>query len=159
MDNLEVQLPLFSNATVSAYFECKSPDELEPNERSVFAAFMALTPLDLKVATRHVAAYARECWAMESNMRAVLPLNIWKHVTPGPIFLLNCATSKTLFISMEAECSWESEHGLQMVWRNGNELCKVGPFNGHPTNVHAYSDPNLEGIVYNGINPRFSTKA
>lgn len=42
----------------------------------------------------------------------------------------------------------EPEHGLQIVFKDGQRVNKVGPFNGPFTNSHAYADPSLEGVIY-----------
>jgi len=40
-----------------------------------------------------------------------------------------------VYVSVECECSWEPEHGLQLVFRGGARVTKVGPYDGHLTNV------------------------
>ena len=52
------------------------------------------------------------------------------------------------YISFEGEVTWEPEHGLQLVFENGLHICKVGPFDGHNTNAHAYDDENLLGVIF-----------
>lgn len=44
--------------------------------------------------------------------------------------------------------SWEPEHGLQLVFENGLTVCKVGPYDGHNTNAHAYADASLLNVVF-----------
>ncbi len=52
------------------------------------------------------------------------------------------------YISFEGEVSWESEHGLQLVVEDGRRVCKLGPYDGHMTNAHAFGDLSLLGVVY-----------
>ncbi len=52
------------------------------------------------------------------------------------------------YISFEGEVSWEREHGLQLVFEHGRRVCKVGPYDGHPTNAHAYADESLLDVVF-----------
>lgn len=54
------------------------------------------------------------------------------------------------YISFEGEVSWEREHGLQLVFDHGSHVCKVGPYDGHLTNAHAYGNPALLGVIYKG---------
>ncbi|MFD0899510.1 DUF6985 domain-containing protein [Actinomadura sediminis] len=51
-------------------------------------------------------------------------------------------------VSLECECDWEPEHGLQVVFRGGRSVTKVGPYDGHLTNSAAYGDDALDGVVY-----------
>ncbi len=52
------------------------------------------------------------------------------------------------YISFEGEVSWEREHGLQLVIEHGERVCKVGPYDGHHTNAHAYGDESLYGVIF-----------
>lgn len=45
------------------------------------------------------------------------------------------------YLSFEGEVSWESEHGLQLVFEDGGTVCKVGPYDGHVTVAHASAMP------------------
>ncbi len=54
------------------------------------------------------------------------------------------------YLSFEGEVSWEPEHGLQLVLAEGIRVCKVGPYDGHMTNAHAYGDLSKLGIIYSG---------
>ncbi len=56
-----------------------------------------------------------------------------------------------VYISLEASCEWEIEHGLQITLKNGNELAKVGPYDGHVTNADAYDREDFEGVIYVSI--------
>jgi len=53
-----------------------------------------------------------------------------------------------IYISLECGCAWEREHGLQIVFREGNFISKVGQFDGHVSNADAFADPSLEDTVY-----------
>jgi hypothetical protein len=82
--------------------------------------------------------------------------DIWEHVRielPPTICeggtMLEPARS---YISFEGSVDWEQEHGLQLVFEEGLRVCKVGPYDGHVTNAHAFDDPSLLGVVF--FNPR-----
>jgi hypothetical protein len=51
------------------------------------------------------------------------------------------------YLSFEGEVSWEPEHGLQLVFEDGQHVCKVSPYDGHVTVAHAYGDSSLLGVV------------
>ena len=52
------------------------------------------------------------------------------------------------YISFEGEVTWEPEHGLQLVFEHGLRVCKVGPFDDHNTNAHAFGDESLIDVVF-----------
>jgi hypothetical protein len=45
-----------------------------------------------------------------------------------------------------------------MVWRSGKVLNKVGGYDGHVTNVHAFDDDSLVDVVYAASNPDYTTR-
>ncbi len=78
--------------------------------------------------------------------------DIWKHVAfvHGPEFGIGGTRLEPgrSYISFEGEVTWEPEHGLQLVFEHGLRVCKVGPYDGHFTNAHAYGDESLLGTVF-----------
>jgi uncharacterized protein DUF6985 len=78
--------------------------------------------------------------------------DIWEHVQfrhppewrlgGGPL------TPGRSYLSFEGEVSWEPEHGLQLVYEDGQRVCKVSQYDGHVTVAHAYGDPSLLGVVF-----------
>jgi hypothetical protein len=43
-----------------------------------------------------------------------------------------------IYVQSTAECDWEREHGLQIVYRRGDELSRVSDPDGHLTHTDAY---------------------
>jgi hypothetical protein len=52
------------------------------------------------------------------------------------------------YLSFEGEVSWEPEHGLQLVYEDGQRVCKVSQYDGHVTVAHSHGDPSLLGVVF-----------
>lgn len=64
--------------------------------------------------------------------------DIWEHVSfpheecawhPGQ----GATDTGRSYLSFEGEVSWEPEHGLQLVFEDGQRVCKAGPCDGHLT--------------------------
>lgn len=74
---------------------------------------------------------------------------VWQHVRPSQIYVSrrdrrDCA----IYVSIAANCDWEPEHGLQIVYRRGSELVRVSDQDGHLTHTDAYDLPEeLDQIV------------
>lgn len=78
------------------------------------------------------------------------PAEIWAHIQFGSeaiVFRRGYGDEK-IYISLECNCDWEREHGLQIVFKDGNKVCKVGPYDGHLTNSDAFADGALENVIY-----------
>ena len=76
--------------------------------------------------------------------------DVWNHVRLGkePIVSRRHHGDKGIYISLECECDWEEEHGLQIVFKNGNVINKLGSYDGHLTNSDAYAKKELEDVIY-----------
>ena len=78
------------------------------------------------------------------------PEGVWDHVTIGRVVLVQRDTpgDGRIYLSVECECDWEAEHGLNVVFRGGHTVTMVGEVDGHVTNAHAYGDSALVDVVY-----------
>lgn len=78
------------------------------------------------------------------------PSEVWRHIALGtePIVTRRAYGDRGIYVSLECNCDWEPEHGLQIVLKNGKVVTKVGPYDGHLSNADAYADEGLENVVY-----------
>lgn len=49
-----------------------------------------------------------------------------------------------IYISLQGECEWEQEHGLQLVFRQGKKLTRVSQIDGHLTEADAYDKADAQ---------------
>jgi len=118
--------------------------------------FLALDPSALTDAQEHVFAYFKDrqndLWQPDDPEYLVIasPADVWKHVRLGsePMVSRRHYGDQGIYISLECGCDWEEEHGLQIVFKNGQRVNKVGPYDGHLTNSDAYEEEELEDVVY-----------
>lgn len=117
--------------------------------------FLSSDQTILKEAEQHVFQYYQDCnndWEPTDDEFVAIesPNHVWDHVRLGtePIVTRRAYGDKGIYISLECECDWEEEHGLQIVFKNGLKVNKVGPYDGHCTNSDAYGDDSLEDVVY-----------
>lgn len=73
---------------------------------------------------------------------------VWDHVQPGAIYISrrhrrDCA----IYLMIGANCDWEPEHGLQIVYRRGSELVRVSQQDGHLTQTDACDLPEGEDRI------------
>lgn len=78
------------------------------------------------------------------------PNDVWKHIKFGynPMVSRRPHGDELVYISLACSCDWEQEHGLQIVFKQGLYINKVGPYNGHLTNSDAYGNDKLENVIY-----------
>ena len=78
------------------------------------------------------------------------PDEVWQYVElcREPAVMRRPYGDKKVYISLCCRCDWEQEHGLQIVFKQGLKVNKIGPFDGHLTNSDAYDDESLENVIY-----------
>ena len=134
--------------------------------KAAWQAVLALSPADRQRDSRHVHAYYRDYheavggkdWLDAEIGVPATPEDIWDHVTPGAMFVMDQSDDTQVWIGMEAECAWEAEHGLLLVWDSAGRLVKTGGFDGHATNDYAYDDDSMADVVYAASNPANTTR-
>jgi len=104
------------------------PDVVVPAMRR----FLELTPSAAAEATPYVWAYYQDCvstgWA--PDVVIARPDDVWQHVRMPDEFLV-LVDDDVAYVSLECGCDWEVEHGLNLVFRDGDRISKVGQYDGH----------------------------
>jgi Domain of unknown function (DUF6985) len=117
--------------------------------------FLSISSSVLTEAEPHIFRYYQamnDNWKPDDEEFVLIksPGEVWRHLGLGdePMVTRRAFGDKAIYISLECECDWEPEHGLQIVFKNGLRVNKVGPYDGHLTNSDAYADESLEDVVY-----------
>ncbi len=136
---------------IQGYDEDRNKDEFH----AAIANFLSLDSSALKQVEPHVFRYYKDS---KDNLDPEhdgfpsigSPDEVWRHVRLGdePMVTRRANGDKGIYISLECGCDWEREHGLQVVFKNGLKVNKVGPYDGHLTNSDAYDDSRLEDVIY-----------
>jgi hypothetical protein len=71
------------------------------------------------------------------------PEDIWEHIEIGGEATVSRRFDgdQGIYISLSCYCDWEEEHGLQIVFKNGSRVNRVGSCTGHLTNAD-------ENVIY-----------
>jgi hypothetical protein len=105
---------------------------LQPIESAV-ANFLNLDPEHREELTERVYKNYEEMCKIATV--PALPIReksgIWKYVYPGDIFIQQGLDDPEIHILVTGNCEWEPEHGLQMVFRKGNEIVGVSEVTGY----------------------------
>jgi hypothetical protein len=137
---------------VEGYVDDPAPEDFD----AAIGTFLALDQRALTAAALSISAYYKSImddvvasdddWYVEIDG----PDDVFDHITFGeePMVSRDPYGDRRVYVSLECECDWEPEHGLQIVFRDGRTVSKVGPYNGHLTNSAAYNDDALDGVVY-----------
>ncbi|BBB58302.1 hypothetical protein UNDKW_0029 [Undibacterium sp. KW1] len=79
-------------------------------------------------------------------MQIAQPSDVWQHIQYGYEALVSQRPNgdKTVYVSVECDCDWDVENGLQLVFRNGKEISKLGPFDDYLSNADAFGEASLD---------------
>ena len=150
-------VPVLGGTTCRFAVDGYDDDAAQQDFHAAIRNFLALDRSELEAAASSIYAYYRDImddvqaagddeWYVEIDG----PQCVLDHVRLGnePTVSRDHRGDQHVYISIECECDWEPEHGLQIVFRDGARVTKVGPYGGHLTNAAAYADDRLDGIVY-----------
>ena len=117
------------------------------------ANFLHLSKSELKAGDDALFHYYKDCeewWIAEGHPPLTSSAEAWAHVTFGrePAVTRRAYGDLEVYVSVECECAWEEEHGLQLVFKNGLFINKLGSYDGHLTTSDAYADARLEDVIY-----------
>jgi hypothetical protein len=81
----------------------------------------------------------------QEKFRRIEEHDIWKQVFPKEVYLMRRPYKQhDMYVQVSCECSWEPEHGLQLVFRQGKKLTRVSGHDGHLTEADAFDKPDEE---------------
>ncbi len=119
--------------------------------------FLQAEPSRLLDAEPYVFAYCRDMLqSYDDEERPIelpaVPHDVWSHVRFGDEIVVRARfagdAEDGVYLSLDCDCSWEEEHGLMLVFRDGATIVKVGPSDGHVTQADAFADGDLVDVVY-----------
>ncbi|KUG07765.1 DUF6985 domain-containing protein [Solirubrum puertoriconensis] len=86
------------------------------------------------------------------------PTDIWQQVHPTRVVISwRPYGDKDVYLTVECECDWEVEHGLQLVFRRGRMLTRVSQYDGHLTEADAYGLPDERDKLLSAYNTTFAS--
>jgi hypothetical protein len=153
-----VPVPVLGGKPCRIIVEGYDEDSRKEDYHAAIANFLSVDQLVLKEAEGHVFRYYKDCnkyWGPEDKEYVMIQsaIEVWRHVRLGdePMVSRRDSGDCGIYVSLECGCDWEEEHGLQIVFKNGLRVNKVGPYDGHLTTSDAYADDSLEEVVYREI--------
>ncbi|NHZ41702.1 DUF6985 domain-containing protein [Massilia aquatica] len=153
-----IAVRMLDDAICEIVLEGYEDDPHQEDFHTAITAFLSGGPEVLKAAQAHIFQYyrdvsSRQSAADEGFVAIDTPADVWRHIQFGaePMVERGDPDERDVYISITCNCDWEREHGLQIVLRNGDTVCKIGPFDGHVTNADAFDDDSLKQVIYRSL--------
>ena len=159
-ETAEIIIPFLRGRRCRFVLESLADDPRPDDVRRAVQNALSATPALLDAAQPHVVRYCEEMLELYDKrerpaVTLARPSDVWSCVQFGSeLSVIRRADGDSedgIYVSLECNCDWEVEHGLQLVLREGHTVSKVGPYDGHLTNADAYADRSLVGVVYRSI--------
>ncbi|MEU7305562.1 hypothetical protein [Streptomyces sp. NPDC007206] len=148
-------VPVFGDALCRFVVVGYDDDDAKADFETAISAFLGLDESALRSASVPIFQYyldvKTEAGDDEDLVSIAGPDDIWSSIRPGGEVTVqreDAYGDRQVYVSVECECAWEPEHGLQIVFRRGCSVTKVGPFDSHLTNVSAFGRADLADVVY-----------
>lgn len=144
----QIRAPMFRHQPVRWCIPSEPADDpMAPIASDTIAAahaFLALDATALEAVRQHAFRYyldIKESWADCPEVRME---EVWRHVRPNGVTVDRRDEDDLVYVSVECECAWEPEHGLQLVLQSGARWTRVSDYSGHLTDGDAYGRPELD---------------
>lgn len=148
-------VPVLGNKKCQIGIDDYDDDPRQSEFHTAIKNFLTISPSVLQDAAPYVFEYYEDMKRAVGDDEEDFPninsaAHVFRHVRLGahPQVRRRAYGDKGIYVSLECGCDWEPEHGLQIVFKNGLKVNKVGPFNGHLTVSDAYADKQLENVIY-----------
>jgi hypothetical protein len=136
-----VTIAALDGVTARVFLEGYDDDPAPDAVHAAVRTFLTMDASALHAAAPMVFGYYRETAELvgfddpDEPMPVIAgPEAVWDHVRIGDeVTVARSARDGGVYVSIECECAWEVEHGLQIVFRDGAEVTKVGPYDGSMT--------------------------
>jgi hypothetical protein len=138
-------IPYFDGLSLPVTFDCVE-EGMPLDARSALHAFLLLGDSERRAASPYVFKNYRDFVAVVGDEDVGCEINdsadVWRFVTPTEIRVSRRPRrDQAIYVQIMAECEWEPEHGLQIVYRSGSRLSRVSDQDGHLTWTDAYDLP------------------
>ena len=158
-----VAVTLLRGKPVAFILEAVENDRRPAEFHAAVAAFLALADAARVATERHVFALYRsfaDDFKEEYDwpFRIAEPSGVWPHVDATEVRVKreDDGNNAPVYVQVAAECDWEVEHGLQLVYSGGNVLTRVSTQDGWMSGADAYDlseEPPLPGDVQRWDSP------
>jgi hypothetical protein len=117
--------------TLCEFEQDTNPQELiEALERFLAKPFKACVEAEEKVHADYLSM--GECCGFEELEEIATPADVWDHAWPTRLYVQrNEGRDEKVYVSISFDCDWEQEHGLQLVFLEGDKLVRVSAIDGH----------------------------
>jgi hypothetical protein len=153
--SLSLPVPVFGDALCRFVVVGYDGDDAKVDFETAINTFLGLDESALRSASAPVFQYyldvKTEVLGDEDLVSIAGPDEVWSYVRAGGEVTVQrerASGDRQVYVSVECECAWEREHGLQIVFRRGCSVSKIGPFDSHLTNVSAFDRADLADVVY-----------
>ena len=131
-------------------------DDPRPQEFSdAISHFLALDKSVLHAVEDDIFSYYQDCAQFaKSEGEEVITIaaanEVWQHIQFGDEVLVcrRQTGDQGVYVLLECDCDWNEIEGLQIVFKNGQVINKLGPFDDFLSNADVYGVPELEKVIY-----------
>lgn len=147
-----IKIPFLDGRELTFVLENIEEDGRLDEFTSAVTKFLALASEDRDSAT----PYLFQCYANflaavgpdELDFTIEDPTDVWRHVTPSQIHVSRRPYGDAaVHVQIVGNCDWDREHGIQIVFREGNVLRRVSSQDGHLAYCDAYNVPESEDRI------------
>jgi hypothetical protein len=147
-----VTVPYFGGLQLAFVLLGVEDDPAPADFENALSAFFRLGSAEREEAARYVFQLYRQFVEAigEDEFDFTIPSAsaVWDFVTPTEIHVSRRhRRDRLIYVEILAECRWEIEHGLVVIYRSGSTLSRVSEQDGHLTTSDAFDFPEERDTI------------
>jgi hypothetical protein len=151
-----IPVPYFGGLALPFVLRGAEDDSAPADFESALSAFFRLGAVEQEQAGRYIFQLYRQFIEAvgEDEFDFTIPSAsaVWDFITPTEIHISRrLRRDQLVYVEILAECRWEIEHCLVVIYRGGSALSRVSEQDGHLTTSDAFDFPEeRDTIIYEG---------
>ena len=130
------------------YFQEPAPEEIDTAVENFLSADKSVLMQSQDYIWNYYSDCYRDCITRDDQPLLLQSRDqVWDHIQFGNRIKVR-RKGDAIYLSMECECDWNIDDGLQIVFKRGEVISRISAYDGHMTNASSWNDPSLQGVVY-----------
>lgn len=150
-ESTEIEIPYFDSMKLKVTLMNVRKDQIGDEYNSAINNFLALNSSNRLNASKYVymnyTVTLKAVGEDQFDFKIDTDQHVWNHIKPIDIMVKKRKKDGLVYVIVEADCDWDDEHGIQIIYKDGNKLSRVSEQDGHLAYSDAHGLPESDNKI------------